>query len=103
MLLLFIKIFYKGVDNDYLMHFIHKVSYTLVLLGFSLCSIVGISFYQMSYATICFDCPEADLILDEAKKSIDNGDYSGAKNHIDHAKQLIGNSTATNHTGNQTN
>lgn len=85
------------------MHFKPKVSYTFLLITFGLIGIIGVNFHQMSYATICFDCPEADLILDEAKKSIDNGDYSGAKNHIDHAKQLIGNSITTNQTGNQTN
>lgn len=85
------------------MHIKHKVSCTFALLAFGLCSISIVSFYQTSYATICFDCPEADLILDDAKKAIDNGDYEGAKNHIDHAKQLIGNSTSTNQTGNQTN
>ena len=85
------------------MHFKPKMSYTFVLLAFGLFGITGVNFYQMTYATICFDCPEADLILDDAKKAIDNGDYEGAKNHIDHAKQLIGNSTSTNQTGNQTN
>ncbi|HYZ49962.1 MAG TPA: hypothetical protein VE593_03680 [Nitrososphaeraceae archaeon] len=46
----------------------------------------------MSYATICFDCPgkNANFHLDEHKKSIDNGDYAGEKNHIDKAKQIIG-------------
>jgi hypothetical protein len=38
--------------------------------------------------------------LDEAKKSIDNGDYDGAKNHIDQAKQIIGKSMSANQTTN---
>ena len=86
------------------MYFKPKTSRTLMVIAFSLFSIFGFNiYYQISYATICFDCPDADLILDEAKKAIDNGDYSGAKNHIDHAKQLIGNSMPSNQTGNQTN
>ena len=86
------------------MYFKPKTSCTLMVIAFSLFSIFGFNiYYQISYATICFDCPDADLILDEAKKAIDNGDYSGAKNHIDHAKQLIGNSMPSNQTGNQTN
>lgn len=44
-------------------------------------------------ATICFDCPGAKFHLDEAKKSIDSGDLEGAKNHIDAAIGLLGNST----------
>ena len=44
-------------------------------------------------ATICFDCPEANKHLDEAKKSIDSGDTEGAKKHIDAAKGLLENST----------
>jgi hypothetical protein len=54
----------------------------------------------MSYATICFDCPDANFHLDEAKKSIDSGDYNSAKNHIDQAKQLIGQSMPSNQTVN---
>ena len=51
--------------------------------------------YQTSFATICFDCPEANFHLDEAKKSIDSGEYEGAKDHIDQAKQLIGQPNST--------
>ena len=85
------------------MYFKRKTSCIFVLIAFSIFSIFGFNIYQISYATICFDCPEADLILDEAKKAIDSGNYSAAKNHIDHAKQLIGNSMPSNQTGNQTN
>ena len=46
----------------------------------------------------CFDCPDANFHLDEAKKSIDNGYYSSAKNHIDQAKQLIGQHDSPNQT-----
>ena len=97
------EIFYNCKDNMYSMYFTPKTSWIFVLIAFSLFSIFGFNIYQISYATICFDCPDADLILDEAKKAIDNGDYSAAKNHIDHAKQLIGNSIPSNQTGNQTN
>jgi hypothetical protein len=62
-------------------------------------------FNLMSNATICFDCPgkNANFHLDEAKRSIDNGDYVGAKNHIDQAKQIIGqiSSSSTNQTANK--
>lgn len=75
-----------------------KTSYTFVLIAFGFFSIIGINFYQLSFATYCFDCPSANFHLDEAKKAIDNGDYSGAKNHIDQAKQLIGQSTSSNQT-----
>jgi hypothetical protein len=68
----------------------YNASFTFALLAFGLLSIVQINFDQLSYATICFDCPDTNFHLDEAKKSIDNGDYSGAKNHIDQAKELIG-------------
>ena len=44
-------------------------------------------------ATICFDCPDANEHLDEAKKSLDSGDIEGAKKHIDAAKGLLENST----------
>jgi hypothetical protein len=44
-------------------------------------------------ATICFDCPGAKFHLDEAKKAIDSGDLEGAKNHINAAIGLLGNST----------
>jgi hypothetical protein len=65
-------------------------------MAFSLYSIVEVNFnQQLSYATICFDCPGANFHLDEAKKSIDTGDYSGAKNHIDQAKELIGQNDST--------
>ena len=47
-----------------------------------------------------FDCPDANYHLDEAKKSIDNGDYNGAKNHIDQAKQLIGQHDSPDQTDN---
>jgi len=47
---------------------------------------------------IVFDCPDANFHLDEAKKSIDNGDYSGAKNHIDQAKQTFGQYDSANQT-----
>jgi len=68
-------------------------------MAFGLYSIVEVNFnQQLSYATICFDCPYANFHLDEAKKSIDKGDYSGAKNHIDQAKQLIGQRDSTNQT-----
>jgi len=77
-----------------------KTSYAVVLIAFGLFSIIGFSFYQMSFATICFDCPDANFHLDEAKKSIDSGDYNGAKNHIDQAKQLIGQSMPSNQTVN---
>lgn len=82
------------------MHLKPKTLCVVVLIAFGLFSIMGVSFYQVSYATICFDCPDANFHLDEAKKSIDNGDYSGAKNHIDQAKQLIGQSMPSNQTVN---
>jgi hypothetical protein len=48
-----------------------------------------------------FSCPfPADFHLDEAKKSIDNGDYDGAKNHIDQTKQLVGKNGLSNQTAN---
>ena len=76
-----------------------KASFTFALMAFGLYSIVEVNFnQQLSYATICFDCPYANFHLDEAKKSIDKGDYSGAKNHIDQAKQLIGQRDSTNQT-----
>ena len=76
-----------------------KASFTFALMAFGLYSIVEVNFnQQLSYATICFDCPDANFHLDEAKKSIDKGDYSGAKNHIDQAKQLIGQRDSTNQT-----
>ena len=68
------------------MNFKPKTFCTFVLITFGLFSIVEINLYQTSYATICFDCPDANFHLDEAKKSIDNGDYNGAKSHIDQAK-----------------
>ena len=68
-----------------------KASFTFALIAFGLYSIVEIDFnHQLSYATICFDCPNANFYLDEAKNSVDNGDYNSAKNHIDQAKELIG-------------
>ena len=68
-----------------------KASFTFALMAFGLYSIVEVNFnQQLSFATICFDCPNANFHLDEAKKSIDNGDYSSAKNHIDQAKEIIG-------------
>jgi hypothetical protein len=82
------------------MYFKPKTYYTFVLIAFGLFSIFGVNFYQLSYATYCFDCPDANFHLDEAKKAIDNGDNSGAKNHIDQAKQLIGQSMPSNQTGN---
>ena len=82
------------------MYFIPKTSFNFVLIAFGLFSIIGFNFYSLSYATICFDCPGANFHLDEAKKSIDNGNYSGAKNHIDQAKALIGNPVPSNQTGN---
>ncbi|HKR73787.1 MAG TPA: hypothetical protein VJR94_06710 [Candidatus Nitrosocosmicus sp.] len=82
------------------MHFELKTPYTVALIAVGLFSIFGFNFYQSSLATICFDCPDADFHLDEAKKSIDNGDYNGAKNHIDQAKQLIGQSIPSNQTAN---
>ena len=75
-----------------------KTSFTVALIALGLFSMVEINFYQSSYATICFDCPDANFHLDEAEKSIDKGDYSGAKNHIDQAKQLIGQHDSTNQT-----
>ena len=75
-----------------------KTSFTVALIVFGLFSMIEINFYQSSYATICFDCPDANFHLDEAKKSIDKGDYSGAQNHIDQAKQLIGQRDSTNQT-----
>ena len=45
-------------------------------------------------ASICFDCPDANEHLDEAKKSLDSGDTEGAKEHIDAAKGLLENSTS---------
>ena len=76
-----------------------KASFTFALMAFGLYSIVEVNFnQQLSYATICFDCPDANFHLDEAKKSIDKVDYSGAKNHIDQAKQLIGQRDSTNQT-----
>ena len=82
------------------MHLKPKTLCAVVLIAFGLFSIMGVSFYQVSYATICFDCPDANFHLDEAKKSIDNGNYIGAKNHIDQAKQLIGQSMPSNQTVN---
>ena len=82
------------------MYFKHKTYYTFVLIVFGLFSIFGVNFYKLSYGTYCFDCPDANFHLDEAKKAIDNGDSSGAKNHIDRAKQLIGQSMPSNQTGN---
>lgn len=75
-----------------------KTSFAFTLMAFVLSSLIGINLYQLSYATICFDCPGANFHLDEAKKSIDNGDYAGAKNHIDQAKQLIGKSMPSGQT-----
>jgi len=75
-----------------------KTFFTVALIAFGLFSMIEINIYQSSYATICFDCPDANFHLDEAKKSIDKGDYSGAKNHIDQAKQLIGQHDPTNQT-----
>jgi hypothetical protein len=75
-----------------------KTFFTVALIAFGLFSMIEINIYQSSYATICFDCPDANFHLDEAKKSIDKGDYSGAKNHIDQAKQLIGQRDSTNQT-----
>lgn len=75
-----------------------KTSFNVALIAFDLFSMIEINFYQSSYATICFDCPDANFHLNEAKKSIDKGDYSGAKNHIDQAKQLIGQHDSTNQT-----
>ena len=75
-----------------------KTSFTAALIAFGPFSMIEINFYQSSYATICFDCPDANFHLDEAKKSIDKGDYSGAKNHIDQAKQLIVQHDSTNQT-----
>ena len=82
------------------MYFKPKTHYTVALIAFGLFSIFGFNFYQVSFATICFDCPNANFHLDEAKKSIDKGDYNGAKNHIDQAKQLIGQSMSSNQTAN---
>ena len=90
------------------MNFLSRKSVLSLLLVFSMLSIIGINHYQLSYAT-SDDCPTAthpppcgicsfdpdncarhtNFHLDEAKKSIDNGDYTGAKNHIDQAKQII--------------
>ena len=72
------------------MTFLSRKSVLSLLLAFGLCGIIGINSYQSLYTTICFDCPDANFHLDEAKKSIDSGDYTGAKNHIDQAKQIIG-------------
>ncbi len=71
-----------------------------MLITFGLFSIIGANSYHLSYATYCFDCPDANFHLDEAKKAIDNGDYNSAKNHIGQAKQLIGQSTTSNQTMN---
>ena len=101
------------------MNFLSRKSVLSLLLVFSMLSIIGINHYQLSYATstpgctvcgpdcqaacgICSFDPEncgadsssspqtrANFHLDEAKKSIDDGDYTGAKNHIDQAKQII--------------
>jgi len=77
----------------------------MLLLAFGLSIVIGINSYQPSYATICFYCPgkNVNFHLDEAKKSIDNGGYAGAKNHIDQAKQIIGqmSSSSTNQTANK--
>ncbi len=80
------------------MNFRSKTSFAFALIAFGIFSIIGVNFCQPSYATYCFDCPDANFHLDEAKKAIDNGDYSGAKNHIDQAKQLIGQSMPSNQT-----
>lgn len=80
------------------MKFISKTYFTFILIAFGFFSQVGTNLYQMSYATYCFDCPGANYHLDEAKKSIDNGDYNNAKNHIDQAKQLIEHSMPANNT-----
>ena len=85
------------------MNFLSRKSVLSFLLAFSMLSIIGINHYQLSYATLglcSFDTPpcppgtpNANSHLDEAKKSIDNGNYTGAKNHIDLAKQMISNSS----------
>ena len=63
-----------------------------VMLMVSLLSVSLLS-EKDAEATICFDCPEANEHLDEAKKSLDSGDTEGAKKHIDAAKGLLENST----------
>jgi len=75
-----------------------KTSFTVALIVFGLFSMIEINFYQSSYAPLCFDRPDAIFHLDEAHKSIDKGGYSDAKNHIDQAKQLIGQHDLTNQT-----
>jgi hypothetical protein len=82
------------VDEIYRMNFLPGKSALSLLLAFGLCSIIGVNSFQLSFATICFDCPQANFHLDEAKKSIDGGDYTGAKSHIDQAKQIIGQMTS---------
>jgi hypothetical protein len=78
------------------MTFLSRKFVLSLLLAFGLCGIIGIKSYQLSYATICFDCPDANFHLDEAKKSKDNGNYTGAKNHIDQARQIIGQMSSSN-------
>lgn len=84
------------------MDYTSKLALGIVVVVFGIVTSIGSgTIFQSSFGTICFDCPDAQFHLDEAKKSIDSGDYDGAKNHIDQAKQLIGqpgSSHATNST-----
>ena len=75
MILICMEIFYIWTDHEYSMNFKPKTFCTFVLITFGFLSIVEINLYQISYATICFDCLCANFHLDEAKKSIDSGEY----------------------------
>lgn len=80
--------------------YLKSKTYVFALIALGLFSIFGFNLYQPSYSTYCFDCPDANFHLDEAKKAIDSGNYSSAKNHIDQAKQLIGQYMPSNQTVN---
>jgi hypothetical protein len=75
-----------------------KLTLSIFVAVFGIATSFGSDIFQMSFGTICFECPGAQFHLDEAKRSIDSGDYDGAKNHIDQAKQLIGHPEASQST-----
>ncbi len=75
-----------------------KLTLSIFVAAFGIATSFGSDIFQVSFGTICFDCPGAQFHLDEAKRSIDSGDYDGAKNHIDQAKQLIGHPEASQST-----
>lgn len=80
-----------------------RLTLGMVTVIFVVVTSMGSGFFQMSFGTYCFDCPGAQFHLGEAKKSIDSGNYDGAKNHIDQAKQLIGQSENSQSSNNSTN